>query len=57
MSNARFRVGIDQTHRLYFVRDGATGRCIGYFDSPAQAFSAAKRCERQGALRQRGRCV
>lgn len=57
MTPARFRVGIDRAHRLYFVRDGATGRCLGYFDTPAQAFSAAKRCERLGALRQRGRCV
>lgn len=40
---SRFRVGVDQAHRIYFVRDAVTGRCQGYYASPAQALAVARR--------------
>lgn len=46
MSPARFRVGVDHAHRVYFVRDVVTGRCRGYYETPAQALQVCKRFNR-----------
>ena len=40
---ARFRVGVDTTHRLFFVRDTVTGRCLGTYGTASEAFIVAHR--------------
>lgn len=41
--SARFRVGVDVTHRLFFVRDTVTGRCQGMYRNAEEAFVVARR--------------
>lgn len=48
---ARFRVGVDVAHRLFFVRDTVTGRCQGQYDTASEAFIVAHRGNRALGLR------
>jgi hypothetical protein len=44
--SARFRVGVDTEHRLFFVRDTVTGRCRGTYGTASEAFAVAQRGNR-----------
>lgn len=50
---ARFRVGVDATHRLFFVRDTVTGRCHGMYATGSEAFVVARRRNRALGLTER----